>query len=208
MVRARVRAFRLSALWQLALCLVFTLMWLAAAFVFAFLLAVFLLRFLNPYWVAPGVVLLQFVIFPFVRRPKQRRWEISLDVEGQEIIAVPPDNSHIHDCVYNQDHGFSFRRAYLSIFFAAPAALDEAIRDWREGTRLKDMDWVPAARLATLLIEEQRKLSFHELRQAWDSPELLYALETAAELPGFHLFSKEPQGVALTDDGIQAMLTA
>lgn len=208
LVRDRVRACRLAALWQLVLCLFFTTVSYMVAFVGLFMAAVFLLRFMNPYIVAPGVVLAQFVIFPFVRRPTCRRWEITMDVDGVAVIAVPPDSRFANQCVYDQDHGFSFKRAYLSLFFAAPAALDEAIRDWREGTRLKRMNWLPAARLAEHLIEHQHKLGFEELRVLWDDPQLLQALRAASELPGFQLFSREPQGVALTDEGIQAMLTA
>lgn len=208
LVRDRVRTYRLSALWQLALCLLFSIASLFVAFIVFFLLALFLLRFLNPFQAAPCVVVAQFVLFPFVRRPRLRRWDFTLDVEGASIIAVPPDHSGTNDYVYNQDHGFSFGRAYLSLFFAAPAALDEAIRDWREGTRLKRMNWLPAARLAEHLIEHQHKLSFDELRARWDDPQLIQALRAAAELPGFRVFSRDPQGVALTDDGIQAMLTA
>jgi len=208
LVRDRVRACRMAALWQLALCFIFTAVSYMVIFVCLFMAAVFLLRFMNPYIVAPCVVLGQFVIFPFVRRPGRRRWEITRDVDGAAIVVVPPDNAFVNDCVYDQDHGFSFRRAWLSLFFAAPAALDEAIREWREGTRIKRMNWLSAARLAEHLIEHQHKLSFDELRALWDDPQLIQALRAASELPGFQLFSKDPQGVALTDDGVQAMLTA
>jgi hypothetical protein len=207
-VRDRVRHLRFQAAWHVLIGLVACGIWWVC--VVGTLFAIwFTVRFAGislpyPPYVGVGVYLFQLGLFFMVRR-KQAQWEITEDIEGN-VLVVPPEHSAAAQYVYNQDHDFSFRKVYVSLFFAAPIAFDEAIRAWKEAGRLKRLDYEPAAQLATILLDEQKKLTFGELKQSWLGSGFKEAIHQAAELPGFHLFSKDPQGVALTDAAVSELL--
>jgi len=206
-----VRVKRLAALWHAMIGLGFCAFWWVAVvgtlYGLWFVLAFAGIGLPKPYWFGVGVYLFQFGLFPLVRRPEPQRWEVAHAVDG-EVCAIPPDHTNAGNYAYNQDHDFSFRRAYVSVFFAAPIAFDEAWRDGRDAARLKCQPREPAARLAAVLLTEQKRLSFAELEHRWRSTDLKDALAAAAELPGFKLFSSEPQGVALTESAIDELLAA
>ena len=206
-VCSSVRVNRLAALGHCVLGLVALVAWFMLLFTVSFVARLFGSPF-NPTWFAVIVIVAQFIAFAFVRRPALERWQIAPGVDPGEIIAVAPDNSQAQHYAYNQDHGFSFKRAYFALFLAAPVALDEAFRDWREGTRLKRLQREPAARLAALLLTEQKKVTFDELANHWRGDDLVVALQTAAELPAFQMFGNEPQGVALSNSAIDQLLAA
>lgn len=208
-LRERVTRLRLTALWQfligLGACCAWWIGGVGLLFSFWFIFAFVGIRLPFPPFVGLLVFAVQFGLFLVVRRKTPAKWEVSRDVDG-DLVVVPPNHRNTPDHIYNQDHDFSFRRAYIGVFLAGPIAFDEAWRAWREASRLKRLDRAPLAQLAAMLFDEQRKLTFAELRNGWLEGDLTYAVQHAAELPGFQLFSHDPQGVALTDDAIHGLL--
>lgn len=205
-VRDRVRgAFAAAAGYVFIACLGIVA-WFGITWGMFFILAILFTGLgIGPYVLLGLVYISQAAVFPFIRRPHAPQWEIARDIDGN-IVLSPPDSSHQTDYAYNQTHGFSFKRVYISLFFATPIALDEAWRELREAARIRKLKQEAAARLAALLIDEQRKFSLAELREHMDADEMEEAITIAAKLTGFQLFANEPQGVALTDTAIDELL--
>jgi len=208
-IRQRALEARLAAVWHVVVCLFACIVWwvcvVGTLYGLWFILAFAGIRIPYPPLVGLAVFAFQFGLFRFVRRPEPPRWEVGHDLDG-EIVVTPPDHAGGRDYAYNQDHDFSFRRVYIGLFFAGPIALDEARREWRKPKRLSRLEREPAAQLAAILLDEQRKLSFGEIRERWLGAGLKEAIDHAAFLPGFQMFSRDPQGMALTDGAKQELL--
>jgi hypothetical protein len=204
----RARGAWLTALGHFAIAVFACVAWFGITWGLMFMFAMIITAIgISFTFIVYAVYALQAGLFVFVRRKTTPRWEVSQDVDG-EVVVIPPDNSKAGNYAYNQDHGFSFKRVYIALFFAAPIALDEAWREISEAARIRKLNMEPAAQLAAMLIEEQRKLTFAELKQRWQGSGFDQAIQVAAELKGFQLFSHDPQGVALTDSAINELLQA
>jgi hypothetical protein len=204
--RDRMRGAWLTALGHFAIAVAACVAWFGITWGLMFMFAMIITAIgISFTFIVYAVYALQAGLFIFVRRKATPCWEVSQDVDG-EVVVIPPDNSQAGDYAYNQDHGFSFKRVYIALFFATPIALDEAWRELRDAMRISKMDHKPAAQLAAMLIEEQRKLTFVEVKQRWQGSGFDQAIEVAAKLEGFQLFSRDPQGVALTDSAINELL--
>jgi hypothetical protein len=147
-------------------------------------------------YVVFAVWLIQLVLYPLVRRPQAGEWEVATDVDGGVYVVAP-------ERVSTGDHAFTHRGVFAGLFFAVPIALEEAWREFRRWRRFARVETEPLARMASVLLDHQRKVTLAELQREMSSDQLARALIGARSLPGFQLFAGEPQGVALTDGAIR-----
>ena len=173
--------------------------------------ATFIFRFAGIGFPAPWIFLVaawaaQLALFPLIRRRADPGWACE-SVEGtNELVLVKPDRGSGRMYWYDQDHDFSFKRAYVGTFFAAAIAADEAIRFWRKGARVKRYDAEGIAHIAAYLAAKAERASLTELQKNLHGVDLSTALAQAAELPDFNVFSGDPQAITLTESAIEGIL--
>lgn len=208
-VREEIWSTRWLALWHVALglgaCFVWFFVSIGLYFLLAWVIAATGLPIPTPALFGFSVITVQLLFTPWLARVKQPRWSFTVSADESEIIALAPE-TRPKLAVYDQDHDFSFRRAYVAMFLAAPIAFANAWQDLRRLRQLKRLQLKPAARLAADLIERQEKVTFSELVELWQDEGLLDALETASALSAFHIFKGDPQGVALSGTAIDRYL--
>lgn len=153
-------------------------------------------------------LLFQFALFPLARR-RSRPGFVFLRAEdtGELVVQGPPVLGHYTEG-YGQDHDFSFKRGYLGVFLSAQVALDEALREFAEARATRRFDRAGIARLAGVLMATNRKMTLADLAAALPQADLPALLAQAAQLPGFHIHTQEPQGISLTDDGRDGVLVS
>lgn len=208
-VRSEIVASLLLALWHVFLCLGACFIWffvmVGAYLALMWVIAASGLPVLSPDILGFGVLGLQLLCTPWLARTQKPRWTFAVSADETEIVAIPPERWR-KLAIYDQDHDLSFRRMLAAIFLAAPIALANAWHDVTRALELRHLKIEPAARLAAELVQRQEKVTLKELAESWQDEGLLDALETAAELPGFQIFSQDPQGVALTAPAVDAYL--
>lgn len=150
----------------------------------------------------------QFALFPLARR-RSRPGFVFLRAEdtGEPVVQGPPVLGHYTEG-YGQDHDFSFKRGYLGVFLSAQVAPDEALREFAEARATRRFDRAGIARLAGVLMATNRKMTLADLAAAMPEADLPALLAQAAQLPGFHIHTQEPQGISLTDDGRDGVLVS
>lgn len=204
-IREHSRSALLTGLGYLLIALVGVVLWFGVTFGLMFMGAIVLAVIgIGPTeykYVVIGVYIVQCAAYLLVRTKNSQRWEVSADVDGA-ICVAPPDHGA------SEDLGLLHRGIFKSLFFAIPIALEEAFHEFRRAARVRRADRQALARLTDALFEHQRKVTFNELGQMINANTLRIAIQDASLLPGFQLFSTDPQGVSLTSSAIEEFARA
>ncbi len=129
---------------------------------------VFIFRFAGiglpePWIFLAGAWAAQLALFPLIRRKADPGWTCEIVEGSNELVLVKPDRASGRTYWYDQDHDFSFKRAYVGTFFAAAISADEAIRYWRKGRELRGYDAEGIAQIAAYLIAKAERATVAEL---------------------------------------------